>query len=126
MQGLTLFRTLQPNQPIEDTPARIDGLVGNTPLLDLSRLAHQMGVPENVSLLAKAEWYNPSGSIKDRPAYNIIRNAEENGLLKPGMTLLDSTSGNMGIALCFVGRRAGVYGQVGCTRQCQSGTNFHS
>ena len=107
MQGLSLYRTLQPNQTTEYSPARIDNLVGNTPLLDLSRLAHEAGVPEEVSVLAKAEWYNPSGSIKDRPAFNIIRTAEENGLLRPGMTLLDSTSGNMGIAYALLGAARG-------------------
>ena len=107
MQGLSLYRTLQPNQTTEYSPARIDHLVGNTPLLDLSRLAHEAGVSEKVAVLAKAEWYNPSGSIKDRPAFNIIRTAEENGLLKPGMTLLDSTSGNMGIAYALLGAARG-------------------
>ena len=107
MQGLSLFRTLQPNQSTEYSPTRIDSLVGNTPLLDMSRLARGAGVPEAVQVLAKAEWYNPSGSIKDRPAFNIIRTAEENELLGPGMTLLDSTSGNMGIAYALLGAARG-------------------
>jgi cysteine synthase B len=54
-------------------------------------------------VLAKAEWFNPGGSIKDRPALNILRNALEDGLLTPGKRLLDSTSGNMGIAYATFG-----------------------
>ena len=107
MQGLALYRTLRTQiSPTSPLP-RIDDLVGNTPLLDLSHLAHQQGVPEVVTVAAKAEWYNPSGSVKDRPAYNIICMAENNGLLRPGMTLLDSTSGNMGIAYALLGAARG-------------------
>ena len=72
--------------------------VGNTPLLELRRIADIMGLSPSVRLYAKAEWFNPSGSVKDRPALNIIRTAERQGILKSGMTLMDSTSGNMGIA----------------------------
>ena len=60
-----------------------------------------------VQLFAKAEWFNPSGSVKDRAALNIIRTAERNGQLRPGMTLLDSTSGNMGIAYAMLGAARG-------------------
>ena len=85
--------------PTNNQITRLDERVGNTPLLDLSRLAARHGVAAGTRVLAKAEWYNPSGSVKDRPALNIIRSAETAGLLRPGMTLLDSTSGNMGIGL---------------------------
>ena len=71
-------------------------LVGNTPLIRLRRIAAHL--PETVEVYAKAEWYNPSGSVKDRPALNIIRAAEADGRLTPDKVLLDSTSGNMGIA----------------------------
>lgn len=107
MQGLALYRTLRTQLSTTTSIPRIDDLVGNTPLLDLSHLAHQQGVPEKVTVAAKAEWYNPSGSIKDRPAYNIICTAENNDLLQPGMTLLDSTSGNMGIAYALLGAARG-------------------
>jgi cysteine synthase B len=60
-----------------------------------------------VSLLAKAEWYNPGGSVKDRAALNIIRTAERRGDLRPGMTLLDATSGNTGIAYAMLGAARG-------------------
>ncbi|MCC7358847.1 MAG: cysteine synthase family protein [Anaerolineales bacterium] len=71
-------------------------LVGNTPLIRLRRIAAHL--PETVEVYAKAEWYNPSGSVKDRPALNIIRTAEADGRLTPDKVVLDSTSGNMGIA----------------------------
>lgn len=85
------------------TPADIERQVGNTPLLELKRIAALYGLSQRVSLHAKAEWFNPSGSVKDRAALNIIRAAEWAGLLRPGMTLLDSTSGNMGIAYAMFG-----------------------
>jgi S-sulfo-L-cysteine synthase (O-acetyl-L-serine-dependent) len=77
-------------------PTTLADLVGNTPLLRLRRVTAHL--PPTVEVYAKAEWYNPSGSVKDRPALNIIRSAETLGQLTPGKVLLDSTSGNMGIA----------------------------
>lgn len=71
-------------------------LVGNTPLIRLRRVGASL--PDAVELYAKAEWFNPGGSVKDRPALNILRTAEATGQLTPEKTLLDSTSGNMGIA----------------------------
>ena len=88
-------------------PFSIESYIGNTPLVNLSRFAHARGVPKTVELYAKAEWFNPAGSVKARPALNIIRTAEYKGLLKPGMTILDSTSGNMGIAYAVIGRSRG-------------------
>jgi cysteine synthase B len=64
-------------------------------------------IPDTVAIYAKAEWFNPSGSVKDRAAWNIIKTAEANGQLEPGMTLLDSTSGNMGIAYAMLGAARG-------------------
>jgi len=75
--------------------------VGNTPLLPLRRVAKDL--PPGVKVYAKAEWFNPGGSVKDRPAFNIIRSAACEGKLLPGMRLLDSTSGNMGIAYATFG-----------------------
>lgn len=75
--------------------------IGNTPLLPLNRITENIS-PE-VSIYAKAEWFNPGGSVKDRPAFNIIREALFRGDLLPGMRLLDSTSGNMGIAYATFG-----------------------
>jgi cysteine synthase B len=64
-------------------------------------------VSPGVSLWAKAEWYNPGGSVKDRAALNMIRAAEDRGELQPGMTLLDATSGNTGIAYAMLGAARG-------------------
>lgn len=88
-------------------PHSIEAQVGATPLLHLQKTAVFHDLSPNVHLFAKAEWYNPSGSVKDRPALNIIRTAEANGQLTAGMTLLDSTSGNMGIAYAMLGAARG-------------------
>lgn len=93
--------------PRAEIPTTIEAQVGNTPLLELRRIAAVFGLPDTVQLFAKAEWFNPSGSVKDRPALNIIRSAEWQGLLRPGMTVLDSTSGNMGIAYAMFGAARG-------------------
>lgn len=74
--------------------------VGNTPLLPLRRLSK---LPPRVHLYAKAEWFNPGGSVKDRPALNIMQDAINQGYLTSGKRLLDSTSGNMGIAYATFG-----------------------
>jgi len=79
--------------------------VGNTPLLRLDRIA---SVRPGLELLGKAEWYNPGGSVKDRAASNIIREALRKGQLKPGKILLDSTSGNTGIAYAMIGAAMGI------------------
>jgi S-sulfo-L-cysteine synthase (O-acetyl-L-serine-dependent) len=82
--------------------------VGNTPLLPIRRIADREGISDQVQILAKAEWFNPGGSVKDRPARNIIRSALESGELSDGKRLLDSTSGNMGIAYATFGATLGI------------------
>jgi len=79
--------------------------VGNTPLLRLEHLTSNLA---DVEILGKAEWYNPGGSVKDRAAARIISEAERNGLLAPGKMLLDSTSGNTGIAYAMIGAARGI------------------
>mgnify|MGYP002623783403 CR=1 FL=1 len=94
--------------PPATVPANsLEAQVGNTPLIRLWNTAVAHNIPDTVAIFAKAEWFNPSGSVKDRAALNIIRTAEENGQLQPGMTLLDSTSGNMGIAYAMLGAARG-------------------
>ena len=78
--------------------------IGNTPLLRLDRVTE--GVP-GVTLLGKAEWYNPGGSVKDRAAGNIVREARRSGQLRSGKILLDATSGNTGIAYAMLGAAEG-------------------
>lgn len=82
--------------------------IGNTPLLPLRRLAADLGLPGNVELWLKAEWGNPGGSVKDRPALWIIRDALLRGRLGTGQTLLDATSGNTGIAYAMLGAALGI------------------
>ena len=74
--------------------------VGNTPLLRLDRIAQPL---PGVAILGKAEWYNPGGSVKDRAASRIMAEAQRTGKLTPGKVLLDSTSGNTGIAYAMIG-----------------------
>jgi len=76
----------------------LESTIGNTPLVRLQRLA---GATSN-TLLVKLEGNNPAGSVKDRPAYSMIRHAEARGDIKPGDTLIEATSGNTGIALAMV------------------------
>ena len=76
-------------------------LIGNTPLLKASRYAKNAGV-EGADIEAKLELFNPAGSVKDRIALNMIEDAEENGLLKPGATIIEPTSGNTGIGIAAV------------------------
>jgi cysteine synthase B len=87
-------------------PVGLEAHVGNTPLLPLRRVVR--GLPPSVSVFAKAEWFNPGGSVKDRPALNIIRTAIADGVLRPGKRLLDSTSGNMGISYATFGAALGI------------------
>ncbi len=95
----------------------LDGLasrVGDTPLLPLRRVIPRLrsgqarGLPPRVQVFAKAEWFNPGGSVKDRPALNIIQTALANGDLGGGKRLLDSTSGNMGISYATFGAALGI------------------
>ncbi|HNK63312.1 MAG TPA: cysteine synthase family protein [Anaerolineales bacterium] len=80
--------------------------VGNTPLLPLRRLTRNLS--SQVKVFAKAEWFNPGGSVKDRPALNILQNALIYGHLNGGRRLLDSTSGNMGISYATFGAALGI------------------
>lgn len=81
--------------------------IGNTPLLRLGRFARQAGLAQSVEIWLKAEWANPGGSVKDRPALAIVRSALESGRLGAGKALLDSTSGNTGIAYAMLGAAIG-------------------
>ena len=74
-------------------------LVGNTPLIELSRLASGEGL--SARLMAKLESYNPTGSVKDRAALAMVRDAERRGVLQPGGTIIEPTSGNTGISLAW-------------------------
>jgi cysteine synthase B len=74
--------------------------VGHTPLLRLSHVTREF---PNIEFYAKAEWFNPGGSVKDRAALAMIREGESSGALRPGKTILDATSGNTGIAYAMIG-----------------------
>src|SRR6202007_504725 len=83
--------------PARTPPQTISDCIGNTPMVALTRLP---GIGTN-RLFAKLEGNNPAGSVKDRPAYSMIRRAAERGEIKRGDTLIEATSGNTGIALAM-------------------------
>ena len=86
-------------------PRSVLDLVGNTPLIRLRRFERADG---RVQLYAKAEWKNLVGSVKDRAAVAMVLDGERRGLLIPGRTILDATSGNTGIAYAMMARRAAI------------------
>ncbi len=85
--------------------------IGNTPLLDLTAFARRHGAQPTTQLFAKAEWFNPGGSVKARAALYMVDEAERSGRLRPGQLIIDSSSGNTGIALALIGAVRG-YGVV--------------
>ncbi len=96
--------TVEEQTPRLDLPSRVHSvldLVGHTPLVDVTALAP--GLSPRVRLLAKLEGFNPGGSVKDRPALWMVRHGLTSGALRAGKTILDSTSGNTGIALAMIG-----------------------
>jgi S-sulfo-L-cysteine synthase (O-acetyl-L-serine-dependent) len=95
----TLSPTLDRRRPV-----RLLELIGNTPLIDLSALTGR----DEVRLFAKAEFANPGGSVKDRPALAMMLDAERRGLFSEGKRLLDATSGNTGIAYAMIGAAMGI------------------
>src|SRR5918997_3511288 len=91
------------NRPCGGKYGDIVAAIGNTPLVELKRLSPKAGV----RIYAKLESYNPTGSVKDRVARGLIENAEEKGLIRPGQTILEPTSGNTGISLAMICARKG-------------------
>ena len=91
------------NRPCGGKYGDIVQAIGNTPLVELRRLSPKPGV----RIYAKLESYNPTGSVKDRVARSMIERAEEDGLIRPGQTILEPTSGNTGISLAMICRRKG-------------------
>ena len=78
----------------------ISDLIGNTPLVELTHIEEKEGLEARV--VAKVEFFNPAGSVKDRIAKKMIEDAEKKGLIKPGATLIEPTSGNTGIGIASV------------------------
>ncbi|MDO8434656.1 MAG: cysteine synthase family protein [Candidatus Binatus sp.] len=91
--------------PIARAQSVLD-LVGNTPILEIRRLTEGL-IPRGVRIFAKLEGFNPGGSVKDRPAKNMLEVGIAEGKLKPGKVILESTSGNTGIALAMLGATLG-------------------
>lgn len=90
---------------MEHIAKNLTDLIGNTPLLELTAYDRAQSVPAHI--VAKIEAFNPGGSVKDRAAFNMIIEAEKSGILKPGATIIEPTSGNTGIGLALVGTARG-------------------
>lgn len=102
-----------PAAPLTASPpgqaAAVDGLlarIGNTPLVRLQRVVEGL-IPEGVEIWAKCEWFNPGGSVKDRPVLSMVLDAEERGVLQPGDTLIEASSGNTAIAFGLIAAARG-------------------
>jgi cysteine synthase B len=109
MRPSTKFAEAEPEPTRSKLGQRSVSLIGNTPLLRLERIIRDLppfGL-NNVQILGKAEWHNPGGSVKDRAAFNIVKEGRSSGKFSPGKTLLDSTSGNTGIAYAMIGAAEG-------------------
>ena len=91
------------NRPCGGKYGDIVEAIGNTPLVELKRVSPKPGV----RIYAKLEGHNPTGSVKDRVARSMIDRAEEQGLIRPGQTILEPTSGNTGISLAMICQRKG-------------------
>src|SRR6201747_3223251 len=91
------------NRPCGGKYGDIIQAIGHTPLVELKRLSPKPGV----RIYAKLESYNPTGSVKDRVARSMIEDAEERGLIRPGQTILEPTSGNTGIAVAMIASARG-------------------
>jgi len=113
MQPISSKATEVPDSPAPATASKVAKpalgrrtleLIGNTPLLRLERITRDL---PGIEVLGKAEWYNPGGSVKDRAASNIVNQARASGKFGPGKTLLDSTSGNTGIAYAMIAAAQG-------------------
>jgi cysteine synthase B len=89
------------SNPVSGPRGMLESQIGNTPLLRLRNVTREL--PAGIDVLVKAEYLNPGGSVKDRPALAMIRDGEISGRLYPGKTILDATSGNTGIAYAMIG-----------------------
>src|SRR5713101_664404 len=104
MQTTAKFAEADPELARSKLGQRSVELIGNTPLLRLEGVTRDL---PNVQFLGKAEWYNPGGSVKDRAAFNIVSEGRRSGKFAANKTLLDSTSGNTGIAYAMIGAAEG-------------------
>lgn len=91
---------IQNNKIMAKIAKQLTDLIGNTPLLELSKYSKAKGL--ETPIIAKVEFFNPGGSVKDRIALAMIEDAEKKGLLKPGATIIEPTSGNTGVGLALV------------------------
>jgi cystathionine beta-synthase len=103
-EGVEVFPVTDPGAPMDASDSVLD-LIGNTPLVRLDRIGRDLPC----HLLAKLEYFNPGGSVKDRPAIEMVDAAEKEGLLRRGSTIVEPTSGNTGVALAMVAAQRGYH-----------------
>ena len=96
----------------------VEELIGKTPLMEVEGIEKELGLAARIYV--KLELFNPAGSVKDRVALSMIRDAEEKGLLAPGATIIEPTSGNTGIGLASIAAARGWQGRYGW-RHSESG-----
>src|SRR3989304_5950581 len=109
MKGSVVAGTVTKNSKHISTlksKSSISDRIGNTPLLRINRITNLL-MDRGVEIYAKAEWFNPGGSVKDRPALRMIEDAEKSGRLNRDKIIIDSTSGNTGIAYALIGASKG-------------------
>lgn len=113
MNPMTPMTPMMPMMPMMPEPSddirypSIADIVGKTPLIRLQRIPGEGNLIRNNIILGKLEGHNPAGSVKDRPALSMFKQAQERGHIKPGDTLIEATSGNTGIALAMVAAALG-------------------
>ena len=107
---------------MSDIKLSVLDLVGHTPLMKISRYSEAVDA-KNANILAKLEYLNPAGSTKDRAALNMIEDAENKGLLKPGATIIEPTSGNTGIGLAMAAAVKGYKAVLTLPETMSMGTN---
>ncbi len=94
---------------------KLTDLIGNTPLLELSNFNNKKAV--GATIIAKLEYFNPGGSVKDRIALAMIEDAEKQGILKPGSLIIEPTSGNTGVGLALVAAAKGYQLTLTCPKR---------
>jgi cysteine synthase A len=94
----------------------VEQLIGNTPLVRLSNFEKKYGIDANI--LAKLEYFNPAGSVKDRVGKAMLDDAEQRGVIKKGSVIIEPTSGNTGIGIAAVAAVRGYRAIIVCLKQC--------
>ena len=113
--SVAMANVLPIETPVRSLAEPLLSTIGNTPLIRLAKVSAEF---PGIEILGKAEYFNPGGSVKDRAAYNMVLDGERSGKLNHDRIILDSTSGNTGIAYAMIGANRGYRVRSGATGQC--------